>query len=165
MISTASAVPGTGIIVILLLFVIKKKLAQSESGVFWKNKTENYRNIEAFLKNCGSLSIKRYSYSDIKKMTNSFRDKLGQGGYGFVFKGKLENGSLVAVKVLKGLKGGGEEFINEVATISRTSHVNVVTLLGYCFEGRHRALIYEFMPNGSLDKFIYDGKSSTYRLA
>ncbi|XP_057477448.1 PR5-like receptor kinase [Actinidia eriantha] len=156
-------VPGFGILIILLLFVIKKKLAQGESSVFWKNKTENYRNIEAFLKNCGSLSIKRYSYSDIKKMTNSFRDKLGQGGYGFVFKGKLENGSLVAVKVLKGLKGGGEEFINEVATISRTSHVNVVTLLGYCFEGRHRALIYEFMPNGSLDKFIYDGKSSTYR--
>ena len=69
----------------------------------------------------------------------------------------------MAVKVLNGLKDGGEEFINEVATISRTSHVNVVMLLGYCFEGRHRALIYEFMPNGSLDKFIYDGKSSTYR--
>ncbi|GFZ16058.1 receptor serine/threonine kinase-like protein [Actinidia rufa] len=158
----AAAVPGIGIIVILLFCFITKKVAQSESRVFWKNKTENYRNIEAFLKNCGSLSIKRYSYSDIKKITNSFRDKLGQGGYGFVFKGKLENGRLMAVKVLKGLKGGGEEFINEVATISRTSHVNVVTLLGYCFEGRHRALIYEFMPNGSLDKFIYVGNSSKY---
>ncbi|KAL7260447.1 hypothetical protein ACSBR1_006165 [Camellia fascicularis] len=83
-------------------------------------------------------------------MTDSFRVKLGQGGFGYVFKGKLENGCFVAVKVLKGLKGTGEEFINEVATISRTSH------------GRNRALIYEFMPNGSLEKFIYDRNSSTF---
>ncbi|KAF7130410.1 hypothetical protein RHSIM_Rhsim10G0096800 [Rhododendron simsii] len=65
---------------------------------------------------------------------------------------------VVAVKVLKGLKGNGEEFIDEVATISRTSHVNIVTLLGFYFEGRHRALVYEFMPNRSLDKFIHDGE-------
>ncbi|KAH7841122.1 hypothetical protein Vadar_025841 [Vaccinium darrowii] len=147
----------------MLFCIIIKKLAQSKSTLFWKKKTENYRNIEEFLKNCGSLSLKRYSYSDIKKITNSFRTKLGQGGFGSVFKGKLENGCLVAVKVLKGLKGNGDEFINEVATISRTSHVNVVTLLGFCFEGCHRALIYEFMPNGSLDKFIHDGGSLTYR--
>ncbi|KAI9088098.1 hypothetical protein K1719_030075 [Acacia pycnantha] len=62
-------------------------------------------------------------------MTNSFEVELGQGN--------------------------GEEFINEVASISRTSHVNVVTLLGFCLEGHKKALIYEFMPNGSLDKFIH----------
>ncbi|KAI8539050.1 hypothetical protein RHMOL_Rhmol09G0151100 [Rhododendron molle] len=89
--------------------------------------------------------------------------ELGQGGFGCVFKGKLENDCLVAVKVLKGLKGNGEDFINEVATTSRTSHVNIVTLLGFCFEGHHRALIYEFMPSGSLDKFIHDAGFSTYR--
>ncbi|KAH7840230.1 hypothetical protein Vadar_014417 [Vaccinium darrowii] len=149
--------------VILLICIIIKKLRQSGCTFFWKTKTENYRNIEAFLKNCGSLSPKRYTYSDIKKITNCFRTKLGQGGFGCVFKGNLENGCLVAVKVLKGLKGNGDEFINEVATISRTSHVHIVTFLGFCFEGCHRALIYEFMPNGSLDKFIHDGGSSTYR--
>ncbi|KAL7196246.1 hypothetical protein ACSBR1_036280 [Camellia fascicularis] len=117
----------------------------------------------AFLKNYGSLAPKRYTYSDIKKMTNSFRVKLGQGGYGCVFKGNLENGSLVAVKVLKGLKDTGEEFINEVAAISRTSHVNIVNLLGFCFDGHNRALVYEFMSNGSLEKFIYDRNSLTYR--
>ncbi|KAF7117198.1 hypothetical protein RHSIM_RhsimUnG0000400 [Rhododendron simsii] len=154
--------PAVGIMVILLFCIIIKKLSKSESIFFWEKKTESYQNIEAFLKNCGSLSPKRYPYSDVKKITNSFRTKLGQGGFGSVFKGKLENGCLVAVKVLKGLKGNGEEFINEVATISRTSHVNIVTLLGFCFEGRHRALIYEFMPNGSLDKFIHDGGSLTY---
>ncbi|KAL7260475.1 hypothetical protein ACSBR1_006192 [Camellia fascicularis] len=79
-----------------------------------------------------------------------------------VYKGTLENGYLVAVKVLKGLIGSGEEFINEVATISRISHVNIVTLLGFCFEGLNRALICEFMPDGSLEKFICDRNSLTF---
>ena len=61
-------------------------------------------------------------------MTKSFNDKLGQGGYGSVYKGKLQDGCFVAVKVLNNSKGNGEEFINEVASISRTSHVNIVTL-------------------------------------
>ncbi|XXG71873.1 hypothetical protein AAC387_Pa07g1101 [Persea americana] len=92
-------------------------------------------------------------------MTNSFKDKLGEGGYGGVFKGKLKDGRLVAVKVLNNSKGNGEEFINEVASIGRTSHVNIVTLLGFCFEGSKSALIYKFMSNGSLEKFIYSNKS------
>ncbi|KAL9255311.1 PR5-like receptor kinase-like protein [Drosera capensis] len=87
-------------------------------------------------------------------MTNNFRDKLGEGGYGSVFKGKLNDNCLVAVKLLKISKGNGEEFINEVASIGRTNHVNVVTLLVFCFERSRRALVYEFMPNGSLEKFL-----------
>nr|XP_018679523.1 PREDICTED: LEAF RUST 10 DISEASE-RESISTANCE LOCUS RECEPTOR-LIKE PROTEIN KINASE-like 2.4 [Musa acuminata subsp. malaccensis] len=94
-------------------------------------------------------------------MTKSFDDKLGQGGFGSVFKGALQDGRLVAVKVLKATKGhGGEEFINEVASISRTSHVNIVGLLGFCLEGSKRALVYDFMPNGSLEKFICSDKST-----
>lgn len=114
------------------------------------------QNVEAFVRNYEALTTQRYSYSDIKKMTNSFNEKIGQGGYGRVYKGKLPDGKQVAVKVLNETKGNGEEFINEVASISRTSHVNVVTLLGFCFERNKQALIYEFMPNKSLDKFIYD---------
>ena len=123
--------------------------------VFWTKKGD--LNVEAFIKKYGSLAPKRYSYSDIKKMTNSMRDKLGEGGYGGVYKGKLIDGRLVAVKILKASKGNGEEFINEVASISSTSHVNVVTLVGFCLEGHKRALIYDFMANGSLEKFIYGG--------
>ncbi|CAL5421605.1 unnamed protein product [Camellia sinensis] len=153
---------GIGILVILLFCIIRKLAQNDQFTFFWKTKTEKYRNVEAFLKNYGSLAPKRYTYFDIKKMTNSFRVKLGQGGYGCVFKGNLENGSLVAVKVLKELKDNGEDFINEVAAISRTSHVNIVNLLGFCFDGHNRALVYEFMPNGSLEKFIYDRNSLTY---
>ncbi|KAI3854485.1 hypothetical protein MKW92_043313 [Papaver armeniacum] len=98
-------------------------------------------------------------------MTNSFTEKLGQGGYGSVFKGKLHDGRLVAVKVLfdnSKNDNTGVEFINEVASISRTSHVNIVTLLGFCFDKRNkRALIYEFMPNGSIEKFIFGENLAT----
>ncbi|XP_012484276.1 LEAF RUST 10 DISEASE-RESISTANCE LOCUS RECEPTOR-LIKE PROTEIN KINASE-like 2.1 [Gossypium raimondii] len=121
---------------------------------FWKF-TKSDTNIEAFIRNNGTLSPKRYSYSDVKKITKSFKEKLGKGGYGTVYKGKLLDGHLVAVKLLNTTKGNGEEFINEVASISRTSHVNIVSLLGFCSEGRKRALIYEFMPNGSLELFIH----------
>ncbi|XP_038984726.1 PR5-like receptor kinase [Phoenix dactylifera] len=69
------------------------------------------------------------------------------------------DGRLAAVKILSDSKGDGEEFVNEVASIGRTSHVNIVSLLGFCSEGSKRALIYEFMPNGSLDKYIYSEKS------
>ncbi|XP_077254173.1 LEAF RUST 10 DISEASE-RESISTANCE LOCUS RECEPTOR-LIKE PROTEIN KINASE-like 2.3 [Tasmannia lanceolata] len=123
-----------------------------------KKRKSNAHNVEAFLQNYGSLTPQRYSYSDIKKMTSSFIDKLGQGGFGAVFKGKLRDGRLVAVKILRESKGG-EEFINEVASIGKTYHVNIVSLLGFCAEGSKRALVYEFMPNGSLEKFIYAEKS------
>ncbi|KAJ0500147.1 putative glycerophosphodiester phosphodiesterase, protein kinase RLK-Pelle-LRK10L-2 family [Helianthus annuus] len=111
-------------------------------------------NIEIFIRNYGNLAPKRYKYSEIEKMTNSFLEKLGHGGYGSVYKGQLPNGHLVAVKLLSEATGNGEDFINEVASIGRTSHVNIVTLLGFCFEGKKRALLYKFMPNGSLDKFL-----------
>ncbi|CAJ2674605.1 unnamed protein product [Trifolium pratense] len=99
-------------------------------------------------------------------MTRSFRDKLGEGGFGAVYKGKLRSGPFVAIKMLSKSKGNGQDFINEVATIGRIHHTNVVQLIGFCFEGSKRALVYEFMPNGSLDKYISsreDAISLTYK--
>ncbi|MFQ6633956.1 hypothetical protein Gotur_012040 [Gossypium turneri] len=93
-------------------------------------------------------------------MTNKFLDNLGQRGYGKVYRGKMSEDRFVAVKVLNESKGNGEDFMNEIVSISRTSHVNIVTLLGFCFEKSKRALIYEFMPHGSLDKFIYSQGSN-----
>uniref|UniRef100_A0A3B6GQ73 Protein kinase domain-containing protein n=1 Tax=Triticum aestivum TaxID=4565 RepID=A0A3B6GQ73_WHEAT len=103
----------------------------------------------------GSLAPKRYMYSEVMKITSSRNNQLGKGGYGVVFKGKLHDGRLVAVKFLHDYKGNGDKFVNEVMSIGRTSHVNVVSLVGFCLKGSKRVLIYEYMPNGSLDKYIY----------
>ncbi|KAM5550734.1 hypothetical protein ABKV19_027193 [Rosa sericea] len=118
-----------------------------------------YNTIEDFLHSDNFMPI-RYSYSNIKKMSDGFKDKLGEGGYGSVFKGKLRSGHFGAIKLLGKSNANGEDFMNEVATIGRIHHVNVVQLVGYCVEGSKRALVYDFMPNGSLDKYIYSKEGS-----
>ncbi|KAF3432849.1 hypothetical protein FNV43_RR23951 [Rhamnella rubrinervis] len=110
-----------------------------------------YDTVEEFLQNHNNLRPIKYSFSNIKSMTKGFKEKLGEGGYGTVYKGKLRSGRVAAVKVLSKSKANGQEFINEVATIGRIHHVNVVQLIGFCAEGSSRALVYEFMPNGSLE--------------
>ncbi|XP_048549115.1 LEAF RUST 10 DISEASE-RESISTANCE LOCUS RECEPTOR-LIKE PROTEIN KINASE-like 2.4 isoform X1 [Triticum urartu] len=113
------------------------------------------RNYEAMILSYGSLAPKRYTYSQVMKITSSSNHELGKGGYGVVFKGRLHDDRLVAVKFLHDCKGNGDDFVNEVMSIGRTSHVNIVSLFGFCLEGSKRALIYEYMPNGSLDRYIY----------
>ncbi|XVE72105.1 hypothetical protein DITRI_Ditri11bG0011700 [Diplodiscus trichospermus] len=152
-------VAGAAILVFTVMAIAFRLQRESMSKMmllkFQRGKRKQWERIEAFILKYGSdLAPKRYSYSDIKKITKSFKDELGQGGFGTVYKGQLPDGRLVAVKVLIESKGSGEEFVNEVASISRTSHVNVVPFVGFCYELSIRALIYEFMPNGSLDKFI-----------
>nr|KYP72152.1 putative receptor-like protein kinase At5g39030 family [Cajanus cajan] len=113
-----------------------------------------YNNIESFLLD-NNISPIRYEYKEIKKMTRGFKVKLGQGGFGSVYKGKLRSGSDVAIKMLNKSKANGQDFISEVATIGRIHHTNVVRLIGYCVEGKKHALVYEYMHNGSLDKYIF----------
>ena len=119
-----------------------------------KTEKENQARIERFLEDYRALKPTRYSYNDVKRITNQFTEKLGQGAYGTVFKGKLSNEIHVAVKILNSSTGNGEEFINEVGTMGRIHHVNVVRLVGFCADGFKRALVYEFLPNDSLEKFI-----------
>ncbi|KAK2399304.1 PR5 receptor kinase [Trifolium repens] len=136
---------------LLGLIVFTAKLVH----IYRTRHTSIYENIEDFLQGNSLIPI-RYSYKDIKNMTRGFKDKLGEGGYGKVYKGKLRSGPLVAIKMLGKAKGhqSGQDFINEVATIGRIHHTNVVQLVGFCVEGSKRALVYDFMPNGSLDKYI-----------
>lgn len=146
--TVVSAAVALGILMVLAFYLRRQ---------FYNKDNPTHQIIEKFLQENGHLAAKRYSYLEVKKMTNSFSNKLGQGGFASVYKGKLSDGSLVAVKILKEMKSNnGEEFINEVASISVTSHVNIVSLLGFCLEGSKRALIYEYMPNGSLEKYIYE---------
>ncbi|RDX97671.1 Rust resistance kinase Lr10, partial [Mucuna pruriens] len=120
-----------------------------------------YENIENFLLD-NNLNPIRYEYSEIKKMTGGFKVKLGQGGFGSVYKGKLRSRLDVAIKLLNKSKANGQEFISEVATIGRIHHMNVVRLIGYCVEGKKRALVYEYMPNSSLDKYIFSKEGSVH---
>ncbi|XP_073138254.1 LEAF RUST 10 DISEASE-RESISTANCEUS RECEPTOR-LIKE PROTEIN KINASE-like 2.1 isoform X2 [Henckelia pumila] len=139
----------------------RMKHTRLESLRFIKDFMKNEKDIELFLKNNENFAPRRYKYFELKRITNSFNEKLGKGGYGSVYKGKSSDGRLVAVKILDETKDNVNEFMNEVMSISKTSHVNIVALLGFCFERSKRALVYEFMPNGSLDKFVSDINSSS----
>lgn len=97
---------------------------------------------------------KRFSYDELKVATRKFSVKLGSGGFGSVFKGKIGKGT-IAVKRLEGVEQGMEEFLAEVKTIGRIHHLNLVSLIGFCSEKSHRLLVYEYMSNGSLDKWIF----------
>lgn len=106
-----------------------------------------------------------FTYRDLQIRTSNFSQLIGTGGFGSVYKGSLADGTLIAVKKLdKVLPHGEAEFITEVNTIGSMHHVNLVRLCGYCSDGPHRLLVYEFMKNGSLDKWIFPSLSSRDRL-
>nr|AAK20738.1 LRK19 [Triticum aestivum] len=124
---------------------------------------EIHMKVEMFLKTYGTSKPTRYTFSEVKKMARRFKEKVGQGGFGSVYKGELPNGVPVAVKMLENSTGEGESFINEVATIGLIHHANIVRLLGFFSEGMRRALIYEFMPNESLEKYIFSDDSNIFQ--
>ncbi|GMP74997.1 hypothetical protein CsSME_00032230 [Camellia sinensis var. sinensis] len=98
-------------------------------------------------------------FDKILAATDNFSttNKLGEGGFGPVYKGKLEDGQQVAVKRLSRHSGQGvEEFKNEIILISKLQHRNLVRLLGCCIEGEEKLLVYEYMTNKSLDTFLFD---------
>ncbi|XP_044346969.1 LEAF RUST 10 DISEASE-RESISTANCEUS RECEPTOR-LIKE PROTEIN KINASE-like 2.4 [Triticum aestivum] len=155
MLIAVTSAAGALLFTCIYVLVWRKKGKRLRFLLCKKTSSNTEKNYEAMIVSYGSLAPKRYMYSEVMKITSSRSDQLGKGGYGVVFKGRLHDGSLVAVKFLHDCKGNGDEFVNEVMRIGRTSHVNVVSLYGFCLEGSKRALIYEYMPNGSLDKYVY----------
>ncbi|XP_019195136.1 PREDICTED: LEAF RUST 10 DISEASE-RESISTANCE LOCUS RECEPTOR-LIKE PROTEIN KINASE-like 2.1 isoform X2 [Ipomoea nil] len=117
--------------------------------------------IESFLSADNNLLPISYSYKHIKNMTKALKEKLGEGGFGSVYKGKLRSGRDVAVKIISKPNSNGQDFINEVASMGRIHHVNIVRLVGYCAQNSKRALVYDFMSNGSLDKYINEGADAS----
>ncbi|XP_010273261.1 PREDICTED: G-type lectin S-receptor-like serine/threonine-protein kinase At4g03230 isoform X2 [Nelumbo nucifera] len=110
------------------------------------------------------IGVPFFNFETIAAVTENFSDsnKLGQGGFGPVYKGQLPGGQEIAVKRLSRSSGQGlEEFKNEVLLISKLQHRNLVRLLGYSIKGDEKILLYEYMPNKSLDSFIFD---QTHRL-
>ncbi|CAM8989604.1 unnamed protein product [Rhodiola kirilowii] len=104
-------------------------------------------------------------FETIRLATDSFSDekKLGRGGFGAVYKGMFADGQEIAVKRLAADSGQGDtEFKNEVMLVAKLHHTNLVKLIGFCLEGHERLLVYEFMPNGSLDHFLFDSFKRAY---
>ncbi|XP_042451502.1 G-type lectin S-receptor-like serine/threonine-protein kinase LECRK1 [Zingiber officinale] len=125
-----------------------------------RNKSEKQRSVT-------ELNLRTFSYKELEQATKEFKEELGRGGFGVVFKGELPSSSgstkLVAVKRLDRLgkmidDDSEKEFTNEVRSIGQTHHKNLVKLIGYCHEESQRLLVYEFMSRGSLQEFLFGGE-------
>ena len=155
----ATTTTTTSLVVVGLLCVglwyrqKKKRLLRSPQNLSREgNLSPKYASEEDDLFQNISLGLVRFSYKDLQTATNNFSVKLGQGGFGSVYKGVLLDGTAIAVKMLEGIDQGKKEFQSEVATIGSIHHVHLVRLKGFCAEGSHRLLAYEYMANGSLDR-------------
>ncbi|KAL9248636.1 G-type lectin S-receptor-like serine/threonine-protein kinase SD1-29-like protein [Drosera capensis] len=140
-------------IVIAFVYAVCKKaakLAAKTSGeIMWKNQ----------FKGTDLYEVPTFKFSEIALATNNFgvTNKLGEGGFGAVYKGLLKDGREIAVKRLSRCSGQGvEEFKNEIILISKLQHRNLVRTLGFCIEGEEKLILYEYMQNGSLDTFLFD---------
>ncbi|KAJ0976590.1 hypothetical protein J5N97_012064 [Dioscorea zingiberensis] len=143
-----SAIAGL-IVFFIVLFII-----------MFKSKVVRYRMIRSSIELAGfmdEMAPRSFSYHELHEATEGFKEELGRGAFGTVFKGTLPStGRSVAVKRLeKVVEEGEREFQTEMKVIGRAHHRNLVTLLGFCNEGSNRLLVYEFMSNGSLADLIF----------
>ncbi|XP_019237899.1 PREDICTED: G-type lectin S-receptor-like serine/threonine-protein kinase LECRK2 [Nicotiana attenuata] len=154
--------PWVVILVLSISFVLYSGTALALSGFYvFKFRIIKYRKLlqtgttgltkDFILRTC--------SYRELKQATDGFKEELGKGAFGAVYKGSFDKGkNLVAVKRLEKVVDEGErEFRAEMKSIGRTRHRNLVRLLGYCAEGSKRALVYEYMSNGCLANLLFRG--------
>ncbi|KAL5839774.1 hypothetical protein ACOSQ4_012382 [Xanthoceras sorbifolium] len=155
--------------IVIVSFFIGMLLIIAATTWFFKRKRREKANKSKISLSFTDLENKSFSRKEpdlplldlrtIAAATNNFssENKLGEGGFGSVYKGQLLNGQEIAVKKLSKTSGQGiSEFKNEVLLIAKLQHRNLVMLLGYCIEKGEKMVIYEFMPNKSLDYFIFD---------
>ncbi|CAL5209774.1 unnamed protein product [Lathyrus oleraceus] len=149
------ALPAVSVVLILIFICIYLRLRKPKQ-MFQEINRKHDDGDEDEITIVESL---QFNFDIIRVATNDFSDsnKLGRGGFGIVYKGKLPDGQMIAVKrLLEESNQGDEEFKNEVLLVARLQHRNLVRLLGFCLEGMERLLIYEFVTNKSLDYFIFD---------
>ncbi|KAK7329272.1 hypothetical protein VNO77_23427 [Canavalia gladiata] len=140
-------------------------LTSNNSGIFWVfleslGPDSEYLKltIHKFLNEMEKEKPIKFSDQHLKIATNNYSNLLGSGGFGAVYKGKFRDGTMVAVKVLRGSTSNDrieEQFMAEVGTIGKFHHLNLVRLYGFCFEKNSKALVYEYMENGSLDNYLF----------
>ncbi|CAN1257421.1 L-type lectin-domain containing receptor kinase S.4 [Linum perenne] len=164
--SNLPKLPGSGngnkgLILGVSIFVVCIVILAIAASVYLIRKMKNADVIEDWELNVGPH---RFRYIELKKATKGFRERelLGFGGFGKVYKGTLPNSStLVAVKrISHESRQGFREFASEISTIGRLRHRNLVQLIGWCRKRGDLLLVYDFMPNGSLDKYLFDEAKS-----
>ncbi|WCJ32767.1 S-locus lectin protein kinase family protein [Euphorbia peplus] len=101
-----------------------------------------------------ATAFKRFSYIELKKATQNFEEEIGRGAAGIIYKAEFNDGRVAAIKRLHNAEQGEAEFLAELSTIGKLHHMNLIEMWGYCAEGKHRVLVYEYMKNGSLAKNI-----------
>ncbi|KAL5699187.1 non-specific serine/threonine protein kinase [Ranunculus cassubicifolius] len=118
--------------------------------------------MEMFISEMAKEKPIRFRPQQLEAFTRNYSKVLGSGGFGVVYEGAFPHGERIAVKVLnsKSSKRVKEQFMAEVSTIGRTYHVNLVRLYGFCFDKTTRALVYEYMENGSLDNFLFNSNNN-----
>ncbi|BFG28710.1 hypothetical protein CerSpe_149840 [Prunus speciosa] len=137
-------------------------MIQNKLPSFMKSNRSAYDPVNELQKdhgNMGKHDLSVFTYESVLAATSNFsqENKLGEGGFGPVYKGKLAKGQEIAVKRLSKCSGQGtSEFKNELMLIHELQHTNLVQLFGFCIHEEERMLIYEYMPNKSLDYFLYD---------
>ncbi|XP_050266307.1 putative receptor protein kinase ZmPK1 [Quercus robur] len=99
-----------------------------------------------------AIGFRKFTYTELKKATKSFTEEIGRGAGGIVYKGVLSDNRVAAIKRLHEANQGEDEFLAEVSIIGRINHMNLIEMWGYCAEGKHRILVYEYMEHGSLAK-------------
>ncbi|KNA03649.1 hypothetical protein SOVF_207110, partial [Spinacia oleracea] len=106
-----------------------------------------------------SNQFRSFSYNELKTATRNFKEVLGRGGFGAVYKGVLADEREIAVKKLENVVQGEEEFWAEVSTIGKINHMNLARMWGFCSGRKHKLLVYELVENGSLDRHLFSTKT------
>ncbi|KAL9995715.1 putative protein kinase RLK-Pelle-SD-2b family [Helianthus debilis subsp. tardiflorus] len=109
-------------------------------------------------------NLPRFTYQELVEATDGFKDELGKGAFGIVYKGVIGETTVAVKKLDRVLKDGEKEFQTEVNAIAKTHHKNLVQLLGYCDDGDHRLLVYEYMSNGTLAGFLFGDMRPSWKL-
>ncbi|MCL7031953.1 hypothetical protein MKW94_000146 [Papaver nudicaule] len=149
-----SAVVGS-IIILLLLVII---------GLCYLRKSNKTNTPERPASPPPVAGLRKFKYGDLEEATNMFKEEIGEGAFGTVYRGVLPNTEIqVAVKkVSRDAKYGSKQFMAEIDSLSKLRHRNLVHLYGYCEHEGQLLLVYDFMPNGSLDKFLYPKRNPLY---
>ncbi|XP_059071662.1 G-type lectin S-receptor-like serine/threonine-protein kinase At2g19130, partial [Cryptomeria japonica] len=107
--------------------------------------------------------LRMFSYKELKIATRNFKSQLGRGGFGSVFKGSLPDGTIVAVKRMECSRQDEKQFRAEISSLGNIHHMNLVRLRGFCAQGSRRLLVHDYMPNGSLNSFLFTSQSKSKR--